>query len=423
MASSFEVGGQRVDHGSHRLHPATDAVVLDAIAELLGGSLQWRPRHGRIRLEGQWIHFPLRLDDLVRHLPRRFAVAAARDAALAPLRRPREDSYAEVVRAGLGPTMLDRFYGPYAKKMWGVDPEALSGEQARRRIAARSPSAIAAKVLGQGGAAARDGFWYPAGGFGAIVEALGAAATGAGADLRCGAEVTGVILDGASGRVRLADGSTVHADHVWSTLSMTALPRLVASPRPPAVDHAATALKLRSLVLVYLVVDQPLWSEYDAHYLPGLETPVTRISEPKRYRDSAADPDGRTVLCAEIPCDAGDDVWSADEAMLGALVVTAIASQGLPPVVPVEVVVRRVANAYPIYRRGYERPFAALDRWAGSLPGLVTLGRGGLHAHDNTHHAMAMGWAAAGSLRADGSWDDAGWAAARGRFAAHVVED
>jgi hypothetical protein len=53
----------------------------------------------------------------------------------------------------------------------------------------------------------------------------------------------------------------------------------------------------------------------------------------------------------------------------------------------------------------------------------VTLGRGGLHAHDNTHHALAMGWAAADALRADGTWDADAWAASRRAFAAHVVED
>jgi len=50
MAASFDVAGQRVDHGSHRLHPATDPAVLAALRELLGDDLQERPRHGRLRL-------------------------------------------------------------------------------------------------------------------------------------------------------------------------------------------------------------------------------------------------------------------------------------------------------------------------------------------------------------------------------------
>jgi protoporphyrinogen oxidase len=319
--------------------------------------------------------------------------------------------------------MLDHFYGPYAEKMWGVGPEELDGEQARRRIAASSSRALVAKVLRRGSGAAPAGFWYPEGGFGAIVDALATAAVAAGVDVRCGAEVVAVDLDQPVREVSLADGSRVEVDHVWSTLPMTALPRLVQGTHPQAVVEAAGHLPLRALVLVYLVLDQDHWTAFDAHYLPGRETPVTRISEPKRYRDATADPVDRTVLCAEIPCTVGDDVWRADEEALGALVRAGIAAAALPPAVPVAVEVRRVPSAYPVYRTGYERHFRALDGWAASLDGLVTLGRGGLHAHDNTHHALAMGWAAAGALRPDGTWDAEAWAAARQVFAANVVED
>ena len=56
------------------------------------------------------------------------------------------------------------------------------------------------------------------------------------------------------------------------------------------------------MILIYLVLEQDRITEYDAHYFPGPETPVTRVSEPANYRDSADDPDDRTVLCAELPC-------------------------------------------------------------------------------------------------------------------------
>jgi hypothetical protein len=65
----------------------------------------------------------------------------------------------------------------------------------------------------------------------------------------------------------------------------------------------------------------------------------------------------------------------------------------------------------------------ALDDWAAAQPRLLTFGRLGLFVHDNTHHALAMAWAAADALRPDGSFDHAAWAVARGRFARHVVED
>jgi phytoene dehydrogenase-like protein len=182
-AASFEVDGIRVDHGSHRLHPAIQPRILDDLRGLLGDELQRRPRNGRILLEGRWIRFPLRPADLARRLPPSFAAGAAADAATAWARRPRADTFAETLRAGLGPTMCERFYFPYARKLWGLDPSELAGEQARRRVSAGSPGRLLARVARGAG---RDSpwFWYPRGGFGAICERLAAAAADAGAELR-----------------------------------------------------------------------------------------------------------------------------------------------------------------------------------------------------------------------------------------------
>jgi len=67
--------------------------------------------------------------------------------------------------------------------------------------------------------------------------------------------------------------------------------------------------------------------------------------------------------------------------------------------------------------------FDALDHWIGGVDGLVTFGRQGLFAHDNTHHALAMAEGAVDSLNADGSFNLDKWHAYRRVFETHVVED
>ena len=409
----------RVDHGSHRLHGATDPAILAEVRALLGDGLQERIRNGRIRLADRWIGFPLRAKELVRELPPSFAAGAAIDALTSPLRRPRRDTFDEVVRAGLGPTMWRRFYEPYAHKIWGVDPAQLSGEQARRRVSADSPMKMVRRVLA--GSKAPATFFYPRTGFGTITERMAEAAAEAGAEFRYGSAVEGVEFTAAGVSAKTGAGE-VAARNVWSTLPLPVLARLT-TPVPPAdVLEEATRLRFRAMVLVYLVLDIDQWTPYDAHYLPERSTPVTRVSEPKNYRDGD-DPPGRTVLCAEIPCDVGDGTWTAEDEQLGGQVAADLAALGLPRPQPVEVVTRRLPSAYPIYDVGYDRAFAALDDWASEQPRLLTFGRQGLFAHDNTHHAFAMAWAAAEALRPDGSFDDEAWAAARQRFTEHVVED
>ena len=423
LAGSFDVAGVRVDHGSHRLHPATAPDVMVLLRSLLGDDLQRRPRHGRIRLAGRWVAFPPHAGDLFRNLPPTFALGLARDTLTAPLRRPRADTFAEVVRAGLGPTMEEHFYSPYVQKIWATPPGELSGELARRRVGARSSGDLVRKVVRRRGADPDAGcFYYPRHGYGEIVERLADAAVGAGADVRLDTEVLG-IDDGTAGACVRTEAEVLDADVVLSTVPLTLLPRLVTPAATDAVCAAAGALDFRALTLVYVVLEQPRYTEFDAHYFPGLDVPFSRVSEPKNYRDGAgSDPPDCTVLCAEVPCSPGDEIWRAGADELGDLVCSRLAALGLPHAAPVAAEVRRVPNAYPVYRVGFEQDFALLDEWASSLGRVATLGRQGLFAHDNTHHALAMGRTAADAVR-DGQLDTSSWSAAREVFRSHVVED
>ena len=100
-----------------------------------------------------------------------------------------------------------------------------------------------------------------------------------------------------------------------------------------------------------------------------------------------------------------------------------LASAGIPlPAAPVAVRTRRLRQAYPIYLTGYEGPFDTLDSWASGLPRLLSFGRQGLFAHDNTHHALAMAYAAAECLDNSG-FDERRWAGHREIFRTPVVED
>ena len=65
----------------------------------------------------------------------------------------------------------------------------------------------------------------------------------------------------------------------------------------------------------------------------------------------------------------------------------------------------------------------ALDRWLGDIDGLVTFGRQGLFAHDNTHHTLGMAYELVAALDDRGQLDRARWARARQSFESNVVED
>ena len=422
MAASFDVAGHRVDHGSHRLHPATEPSILTALHGLLGADLQWRPRHGRLRFDGHWLAFPLRFSDLLRRLPAPTTLRLAADTVLAPTRTPASGaSFAAAVTAGLGPTVADHFYLPYARKLFGVDPDELDSELARRRVSGRSSIVVARRLLARRDSFSRS-FASPRLGFGQIPDALADAATHAGATIRTGAEVTSIELGDDAVVLRLGDGATVRAGRLWSTIPTTALIRLVSPCPADDVLRAGTSLTHRAMTLAYLVVDRPRYTEFDAHYLPDVDLPVARLSEPKNYRDGH-DPPGTTVLCAEVPCAVGDPTWTAGADEVGALVTGSLVAAGLPDPRPSAVVIRRLPHVYPVYRPGWAGHQASLERWAAGQDRLLVLGRQALFAHDNTHHGLAMAWTAAACLRRDGTFDRMRWNAAREGFRSDVVVD
>ena len=415
LTAGTEVAGLRVDYGSHRLHPSIEPSIFDDLKEILGDDLQLRRRNGRIHLDGAWISFPLSVREMAANTRTRTVARLAGGAAIATVTPNRTGSFADVVRTGLGKPMGDLFYFPYARKIWGLPPDELSGEQARRRISADSPVKLIRRTLSDGSG---KEFFYPREGFGQIASRLAQAAADAGATIRLGESVTAIDIADEDREV-VTDVGSISARLVLSTLPITVLAKFFPVPEP--VAEALVSLRFRSMVLVFLIVPMEQWTPYDAHYFPGADVLFTRVSEPKNYRDGD-DPADRTVVCVEIPCDFDDDVWHEADESLVYRARSDLVRLGLPdPGGSGEVT--RLRFAYPIYRVGSEAAFATVSDWLDGLPGVVTFGRQGLFAHDNTHHALAMARDAVACVSPDLEFDAVEWERARERFAGHVVED
>ena len=420
MSGSFEIAGQRVDFGSHLLHPSTGPEFMDRLRALLGDDLQTFERAGRIRLNGRWVGFPLRPLDMARSLSPALALNIALDTGLRPLRPRSGDSFEAEVTARLGPTVAREFYAPFARKLYGVEAAELTSELAHRRVSMRSPLKVMASALRARRPETRR-FFYPRRGFGQISERLGEAAVEAGADLRLSHRVKRLVAQG--DRIEVASaGTAVEADLVLSTMP---LPALVAAldPSPPAeVVEAVARLRVRSVTFVYSVVPRDQYTPFDTHYFPEEGMRISRLSEPKNYR-SGDDPAGQTVVCAEIPCDAGDQIWTASTEDLETLVKEELDRAGLPDPTPIATEIRRLPTVYQVYDRAGQWARDIVNEWVAAPDRVVSLGRQGIGGHDSTHHVLSMGAAAAAAIGPDGSFDRSQWEKSLQQFAAHIVED
>ena len=72
--------------------------------------------------------------------PPRFAVGVARDLAARILPAPAagRETFASVLERGLGRTICRDFYFPYARKIWGLEPDEIAVAQATKRVSAGS---------------------------------------------------------------------------------------------------------------------------------------------------------------------------------------------------------------------------------------------------------------------------------------------
>lgn len=431
-STSFQIEGIWCDFGSHRFHPVADPHVLADVKTLLGDDLLLQPRHGRIRLGGKWIHFPLKIGDAVLRLPKPFAASLIGDMVLKKFRSKASGAptFSSVLYDGLGPTISENFYFPYVKKLWGLDPDELAVTLAERRVSGSSVGKILAKMVRMlpGLRSPTTGrFYYPKKGFGQISETMAHAAESGGAVFTLNAPITRIEREG--DRVvaictKGDDGEIRHeSEMVLSTIPITTLVRAMSPAAPAEVLAAADAIRYRGMILIYLILETDQFTEYDAHYFPELSTPISRMSEPKNYNSSTT-PKGTTLLCAELPCDPGEKWWDMSDEDLGKEFCRWLGDLGLPVTVPVKgCETRRLRHAYPVYDLNYQANFDVMDKWVSGLDGLLNFGRQGLFAHDNTHHAYAMAYGAVECLNDDLSIDRDGWATRREEFAKHVVED
>ncbi|MGV6847890.1 MAG: protoporphyrinogen/coproporphyrinogen oxidase [Marinibacterium sp.] len=431
-SASFQIDDIWCDFGSHRFHPVADPNVLADVKSLLGDDLLLQPRHGRIRLGGRWIHFPLKMSDAILNLPPSFAASLIGDSAFGKFRKKSSgpQTFATVLYDGLGPTISEQFYFPYVKKLWGLEPEELAVKLAERRVSGSSISKILLKMLRmlpglRSEIAGR--FYYPKKGFGQISAAMKDAAEDQGARFDLATDITRIERDGnrvvALHTSRDGVDERHETDQILSTIPLTALTRLI-DPAPPAeVLKAVDSIRFRGMILIYLILETDQFTEYDAHYFPEASIPMSRMSEPKNY-NSAVEPKGTTILCAELPCDPGEKWWSMSDDELGRNMCDWLGQLDLPVNVKVRrTETRRLSHAYPVYDLDYESHFDTIDQWLLGLDGLLVFGRQGLFAHDNTHHAYAMAYGAADCLDDEGRLDRGKWARYRDEFATHVVED
>lgn len=258
-----------------------------------------------------------------------------------------------------GPRFVDVAMRPYLEKIDGLPLERIPAERARRLLEDQ---------------AAPEGFHFPEGGIGRLMEAMAAAAREAGADVRMGTAVEALeVPDGAVRAVRLADGdggTRIPTRDAVVAMPAGAAARLLA---PAAPGSLTRGVPMRAVCIVVLAVDRDRlsdepWIQVD---LPGV--PFSRAFEPGNWSPRMR-PGGATAIGLECYCRAAPDdpVWGLPDDVLAAACARALGELGLldDPRAARTVEVVRLPRAYPVPDIGGMEAIRAPAAWLEALGGV-----------------------------------------------------
>lgn len=399
LCGTFEAEGFKLDHGPHKLYSVVPG-VLDEIRRIMDGRLIEHKKKNRIRLLGRYLDYPLRLGNLLPLLgPQRAAhlgltYAGAIAGGVVGRRDPQ--SYEEYVLQRFGRGVYELVFEPLAWKVWG-DPKLLAAELARARIPAGGATDLILRLLKlkeTGEDVDAPYFYYPRGGFGEFPQRLADGIREAGGTIltsatpvsvECtGSRVTAVNVETNGHRMRLV------SDTLVSSIPIETLARLV-FPGDAELAQRSQSLRLRDLALVFLVLKQDRLLDDHWIFFPERRYPFNRLFEQKAM-DASMGPPGRTALCCDLTCDAGDDTWKTSDEGLVKRCFDTLVEAGLTTPDKLETgFVRRFRAFYPMYTTDYRQRLNGVYEGLKSADNLLLTGRLGMFNYNNSDHCLDMG--------------------------------
>ena len=404
LCATHERDGWRFDLGGHRF-VSGDAALSRWLEKLLGDDLLSAERRSIVLYRSRRFRYPLEAVDLVRNLGVRenarviagWAAARVR----AHLRPHAEQSFEDWVTSRFGRPLYEAFFGPYTRKLWGLDPSLISADWAQERISLLDLRDVALRMMRLRRTPVRTyarHYRYPRLGMGQLYRTMAADVVSRGGEIRAATRVVGLEATGERVTAVLVDGTRgaerIPAGEILSTLPLPELARMLRPDTPAAIDAAARRLRFRALAFVNLMLARRDFSDSTWMYVASGDLTMSRIQEPKRRSPFMA-PEGRTSLMLEVPCDVGDRTWKASDAELRTRMLSELDALGLPVRDVLSSFVVRVTHGYPVYHLGYERDRQALLAEVASFANVRSAGRQGLFRYVFMDAAMQMGMKAA----------------------------
>jgi len=347
-------------------------------------------------------------------------------------RRSPEASLEDFLVNRFGVRLYQTFFKAYTEKVWGVPCAEISAAWGAQRIKSLSVRRALAHALGKPFRSRADTgqkhtetslierFLYPQHGPGQLWEEVARRVAAQGGQIHLRHRVIGTERDGLRiTAVQVRDEATssvrrMACDFLISTLPVSELTAML-DPPDGEVNRIAARLPYRDFMTVGLLV-RKMHAVGGARNLRSgngmppdnwiyIQEPDVKIGRLQIFNNwspaMVADP-AMIWLGLEYFCQAGDELWSMDDAQFINFAAGELEKIGMISRRDVlDGTVVRVPKAYPAYFGDYRR-FGRVRDFLDQITNLFPVGRNGMHRYNNQDHSMLAANAAVSSMLSGG---------------------
>lgn len=399
LASSFVLGRSTFDYGPHEFCTENPALV-EILKEILGDDLLVRQKCASQHFEGKFVDYPLSPLQVIQQLRFGLLLRVVTEVTLQRLKSLvftlGDYSFETWVANRFGRTMYREYFGPFTKKVWGVDPAMLDPRTASNRIAFNSIFDYVIKATSYFlwnrddqttiHSPLKHNFYYARGGTVKLTGRLAEHCVARGVEFRTGWGLAEIEHeDRRVTALKFDNGEIVQDfDYVISTIPVTSLLKSLGE------SHSHTLIRFRSMIFCFLEIPKTQMSDFSWIYFPDEDVCFQRSTEFCHFR-ADLNPEGVTGVCLEISCFPEDEVWKSEdrdiiERVRGDLDRLGLLDRSVPCN---EAIVRR-PFAYPIQVIGFLETIHDLLTPIRRLKNAVSTGRQGLYKYCNMNECMEM---------------------------------
>lgn len=395
--------GYLCDIGGHRFFSKSEEVVA-FWDEILGDDFLQRPRKSRIFYNKKFFNYPLSAWDALSKLgviESGLCVLSYAKAYCFPLKQPK--NFQEWVANQFGYRLFSIFFKTYTEKVWGMACTEISADWAAQRIKGLSlgkaiMNAMLPKKKAKGGdkivKTLIDKFRYPKRGPGMMWETATQKTQALGGDVQMGQTVTKCHFDGKLWHVTATnlkgEEREYLAEHVISSMPLSALVRNITPAVSAEVRAAADGLKYRDFLIVSLIVKDRDRFDDNWIYIHDPSVRVGRIQNFKSWSPMMVPDAANNCLGMEYFCFDSDGIWKMADAELVKLATGELVQLGLAAQEDVlDGFVVRQPKAYPVYDFAYKQHLETIrSSLSQHFNTLHPVGRNGMHRYNNQDHSM-----------------------------------